>query len=66
MPQNEFQIGDVVRLNSGGPEMTVRETDVNWVYAVYWDKVKNDFSVLGPIDYAMLSKVEKNDQFVVE
>lgn len=36
---NDFTIGDVVRLKSGGPKMTIKELDVsnNYTYCVWHD-----------------------------
>lgn len=36
--QNEFKIGDIVKLKSGGPEMTVQQvpTDTGTYYKCQW------------------------------
>ncbi|MFC3606735.1 YodC family protein [Stutzerimonas tarimensis] len=36
--QNEFKIGDIVKLKSGGPEMTVQQapTDTSTYYKCQW------------------------------
>ena len=36
--QNEFKIGDIVKLKSGGPEMTVQKapTDTSTYYQCQW------------------------------
>jgi uncharacterized protein YodC (DUF2158 family) len=58
MPQNEFKVGDVVVLKSGGPKMTVYEVDGNLVSCQYWSEPAKRFEVLNNLDYAMLRKTE--------
>jgi uncharacterized protein YodC (DUF2158 family) len=58
MPQNEFKVGDVVVLKSGGPKMTVYEVDGHWVSCQFWSEAAKRFEVLNNLDYAMLLKSE--------
>lgn len=37
---NQFKAGDVVRLNSGGPIMTIQEVEGDQVFCVWFDKTK--------------------------
>jgi uncharacterized protein YodC (DUF2158 family) len=37
----EFKVGDVVRLKSGGPLMTVRFGDVDWLSTTWFDETHN-------------------------
>ena len=54
----EIKIGDVVRLKSGSPKMTVREIE-NEVYitCVYWDEKLFKFSTL-TVEADQLEKVD--------
>jgi len=38
---SDIQVGDVVRLKSGGPQMTVNGIDETRVYCFYFDKQGN-------------------------
>lgn len=35
---SKLQIGDVVKLNSGGPSMTVQSVDNEAIIGCYWDR----------------------------
>ena len=61
MPQNEFKVGDVVKLNSGGQEMTVSEVVNHMVYCEYWNDEKKAFLSASALDYRTLTKVDKTD-----
>lgn len=41
-----FKVGDIVRLNSGGPAMTIYEATDYLVKLVYYNKDKQDFTYL--------------------
>lgn len=45
MEAKDFKIGDVVFLNSGSPQMTVKDisNDKMLVHVTYWNTMKNEF-----------------------
>ena len=60
MAKNEFQIGDVVRLKSGGSKMVVDSVSQNVVSCVVWsDKDSKVIKAADNIDYALLEKLDK-------
>jgi len=42
-----LQEGDLVRLRSGGPEMTIKSVRGNWVIAIWWNEVFGGFQSAG-------------------
>ena len=62
-----LQEGDLVRLRSGGPEMTIKSVRGNWVIAIWWNEVFGGFQsagfpvamVDGPITLPPLTYVHK-------
>ena len=42
-----LQEGDLVRLRSGAPEMTVKSVRGNWVIAIWWNEVFGGFQSAG-------------------
>ena len=42
-----LQEGDLVRLRSGGPEMTVKSVRGNWVIAIWWNEAFGGFQSAG-------------------
>ena len=42
-----LQEGDLVRLRSGGPEMTVKSVRGNWVIAIWWNEAFGAFQSAG-------------------
>jgi uncharacterized protein YodC (DUF2158 family) len=55
MSKNEFEIGDVVKLKSGGPRMVVNKVEDNLVYTAFWNDVKGEIGYLN-LDYALFKK----------
>jgi uncharacterized protein YodC (DUF2158 family) len=46
---NAFQVGDVVRLKSGGPDMTVQSIDSDGLYCTWFDdKKQRQFDTFNP------------------
>jgi uncharacterized protein YodC (DUF2158 family) len=37
MTENQFNLGDVVKLKSGGPWMTVSSSDSGWIICVWYE-----------------------------
>jgi len=52
-----FEIGDVVKLKSGSPKMTVKEVDFNNVYCVYFNEVTHNPATFDA-DMDLLEKVQ--------
>ena len=52
---NEFKVGDVVALKSGGPQMTVEETHYDQAWCVWFEGTKRNSTIF---KFATLEKVE--------
>jgi len=53
----DFNIGDVVRLNSQVyPRMTVEKVEINLIYVIYMDSKTKEFKRTN-FDFGLLSKV---------
>jgi uncharacterized protein YodC (DUF2158 family) len=53
-----LQPGDVVRLKSGGPSMTISAVGGNEVELVYWNEATSEFLTWEEINMVVLEKVE--------
>jgi uncharacterized protein YodC (DUF2158 family) len=53
-----LQPGDVVRLKSGGPRMTVSAVNGNEAQLVYWNDQTSEFETWEEVNMVALEKVE--------
>ena len=53
-----LKIGDVVQMNSGGPQMTVAKKEHNFITCFYWFEAENIFKNTTQ-DYAMLTLINQ-------
>ncbi len=60
--ENKFEIGDIVRLKSGGPDMTVTSLDryIDGVYFCAWFNGNNDLCEASYWDSSLISVTPKN------
>ncbi len=55
-----LKTGDIVKLNSGSPEMTIFEIQNNLLYLIYWDATNGLIhQTKGGFDYSLFTKVDK-------
>jgi len=53
----DFQIGSVVTLKSGGPKMTVDSIELNILNCVYWNLDNKNYEYKS-FDFGLLDKIE--------
>jgi len=53
----DFQIGSVVALKSGGPRMTVDNIELNILNCVYWNLESNRYEYKS-FDFGLLDKLD--------
>ena len=58
MPQNEFQIGDVVKLKCSDQKFVVYKVENNMIECVMWDVDSKRMIPTSAYDYRLFTKVE--------
>ena len=56
--ENTVQIGDVVRLKSGGIKFTVMSVEAHLIECAYWNESISKISYTGNQDYGLFIKIE--------
>lgn len=59
MPQNEFQVGDVVKLKSSDQKFVVMKVEVNLIDCAYWSIDAHKILHTGNYDYRLFIKVDQ-------